>query len=74
MTMNERRRAHGRKALRDFGKGDGFKSLKDFRLNEPDILTDLLADLMHYAASRDNLDFDKALDTARGHFAAETGA
>lgn len=38
----------------------------DFR----DRLTDLLADLMHYANAHD-LDFDECLDTARYHYEEE---
>lgn len=36
-----------------------------------DALSDLLADLMHWA-DRTNYDFEAALDRARGHYGAET--
>jgi hypothetical protein len=38
-----------------------------------DALGDLLGDLMHLA-DREPFDFEAALDRARGHYAAETGA
>jgi hypothetical protein len=40
--------------------------------DEEDVLTDLLADLMHWA-DRNNYDMDAALERARGHYEAETG-
>lgn len=34
------------------------------------VLTDILADLMHYAA-RESIDFNRCLDQATGHYEAE---
>lgn len=36
-----------------------------------DDIADLLTDLMHLCARDGDLDFDKALETARGHFTEE---
>lgn len=40
-------------------------------LTDPDSLTDLLADLMHFA-SQYSVDFDRSLFQARANFQAET--
>lgn len=39
---------------------------------EPEHLVDLLTNLLHLCDRRVALDFDRALETARRHFAAET--
>jgi hypothetical protein len=55
----------GQRAIEEFAKVVG-------QTGEPvrDNLTDLLADLMHFCRKK-RLSFDKALETAYGHFAAE---
>ena len=40
-------------------------------VSDPDSLTDLLADLMHFA-SQHGLDFDRSMFLARANFQAET--
>jgi hypothetical protein len=46
------------------------KQYMDADFDEPTNITDLLADLMHYAAHQD-IDFDRCLETAEIHFHAE---
>jgi hypothetical protein len=46
------------------------KQYMDEDFDEPTNITDLLADLMHFAAQQD-IDFDRCLETAEIHFNAE---
>jgi hypothetical protein len=52
------------------------KAIKAFQAetgtDDEDALSDLLADLMHWA-DRNNYDFEAAVERARGHYEAETG-
>jgi hypothetical protein len=54
-----------------------YAALQAFRaqtgVDYEDALGDLLGDLMHLA-DREPFDFEAALERARGHYAAETGA
>jgi hypothetical protein len=63
--MNHPRAQWAKTALQEFMAQTGAE-------NE-DGLCDLLADLMH-PCDRETFDFEAALDRARGHYAAETGA
>lgn len=63
--LNNDRAQWARVALRAFMKETG--------VDLEDALSDLLGDLMHMA-DRDNFDFEAALDRARYHYDAETGA
>src|SRR6266571_1209998 len=63
--INEDRAQWAKSALRAFMDCTG--------VDYEDALPDLLADLMHLA-DREPFDFEAALDRARDHYAAETGA
>jgi hypothetical protein len=63
--MNHRRARWAKTALQEFMAQTG--------VDYEDALCDLLADLMHLC-DRETFDFEAALDRARNHYAAETGA
>lgn len=63
--MNGRRAAWAGRAVAEFQHATG--------TDDEDALSDLLADLMHWA-DRNNYDFDAALLRGRDHYAAETAA
>jgi hypothetical protein len=63
--MNDKRAQWARATLDAFIAQTG--------VDNEDALGDLLCDLIHLS-DREPFDFEAALDTARGHYAAETGS
>jgi hypothetical protein len=62
--MNDANEEHAVRAV------TALKQYMDVDFDEPANITDLLADLMHYAAQQD-IDFHRCLETAEAHFNTE---
>lgn len=66
-TRNQRRQKRVSDILNAYGIATG-----DPHADAQTLVTDLLADLMHFCGNkRSKVDFEEALESARGHYGAE---
>lgn len=72
MPNNRNRAQWAETALRAFARQTGQLTGGDWEYDRESVITDLIADLMHYCEAK-GIDFDERLDSGRNHFHCEGG-